>query len=61
MCNNTTEFHVWRQDLYTCVPVLVKCGQTDPWGDLCLCDKCESKHETIESKRDYCVGLGFDM
>lgn len=61
MCSNVTEFYVWRDELQDCILVPVKCGHTDPWGDLCLCDKCEFKRETIETRREYCTSLGFDM
>jgi len=42
-------------------PFDVKCGNTDPHGELALCPVCEHERESREATTDYCLAMGFDM
>jgi hypothetical protein len=46
---------------YSYRPFEVKCGNTDPQGDLALCPSCEDQRRDREAVTDYCAAMGFDM
>lgn len=59
MCNEKITFYVPKGYDYS--PYDVKCGNTDPYGDLALCPSCENQREAREARTDYCAAMGFDM
>jgi hypothetical protein len=59
MCSNKVTYYIPKG--YDYKPFDVKCGNTDPHGELALCPVCEHERESREATTDYCLAMGFDM
>ena len=55
-CDEKVIYHIER-GLMRFVEVPVACGNTDPYGDVALCSKCEHKRESIMERSDYINSL----
>ena len=57
-CNNEVEYFVDTGLDYK--PVLTKCGYTNPYGRLAICDDCETNKEKMRSIRNHEANVKAD-
>ena len=59
MCDNHVTYYYPKGFDY--IEVKAKCGNTNPYGGLALCEDCEHERTAREARTTYCKDMGFDM
>ena len=59
MCSNQVTYQI--PSGYDYKPYDVRCGTTNPYGDVALCPTCEHSRDERSAVTDYCLAMGFDM
>ena len=59
MCDNHVTYYYPKGFDY--IEVKAKCGNTNPYGGLALCEDCEHERTAREARTTYCKNMGFDM
>ena len=58
MCDNKVIFHVPHK--YDYRKVERKCGETDPWGNRAICDKCASDPAEMQNIQQHEENMAAD-
>jgi hypothetical protein len=57
-CENEVSYFTGEMPNYT--ERLVKCGTTDPYGERCICDECQSNPKIMEEIRRHQANVDAD-
>ena len=60
ICKNEVSYMVERGDTMQYIERQVRCGNTDPFGERCICDECRSNPAIMKSIRDHQANVRAD-
>ena len=59
-CKNEVSFMVEIGNTMRFREILLRCGETDPYGESCICDDCSNDPKIMESIRNHQANVEAD-